>query len=210
MNASEFGCGAGHQLAITAAKAGWKLDDFSTLTRSERKCRQVLQFLRGEADLVPKTKAVPEPEPVLNTIIRIDRSIKPTYPDWVKKVIHPELEGVGPAEYDMAKSELWLHDGQKNGKYIVGHKIYEYLKESDSLKNCYGYDDALAIQKNGIDAFRKVFGNKVVYCWRSVVQDQDGDLYVPYVDVNGGELVVYWNDIDFDWYGNEPAGRFAQ
>ena len=49
MNASEFGCGAGHQLAITATKAGWELRDFTTLTQSKKKCRQVLSFLRGEA-----------------------------------------------------------------------------------------------------------------------------------------------------------------
>jgi hypothetical protein len=32
------------------------------------------------------------------------------YPEWVTKVMHPELEGTGPAEYDLAKVEQWFPD----------------------------------------------------------------------------------------------------
>ena len=37
--------------------------------------------------------------------IRVNRAIRPTYPDWVKEVLHPELENSGPAEYDVGQLE---------------------------------------------------------------------------------------------------------
>lgn len=164
----------------------------------------------GPAKKDASAKLTPVHEPEINTLIRINRALKPAYPDWVKEVIHPELEGVGPAEYDMTKVELRLHDDQKDGGYTTGHKIYEHLKATDSLKNCFGLDDALAIQKNGIAAFRKVFGNKVVVCWRSVVGDQSGYLNVPYVYDRGGKVVVDWNWLGSYFDGYDPAGCFAQ
>ncbi|HEX8993633.1 MAG TPA: hypothetical protein VF803_00075, partial [Candidatus Paceibacterota bacterium] len=70
-------------------------------------------------------------EPTADTLIRIDRAASLTYPDWMKEVMHPELEHTGPAEYDLTKVEQWLHDGQKNGKTMCGNAIYEHLKSND-------------------------------------------------------------------------------
>jgi hypothetical protein len=58
---------------------------------------------RGELVLVEAPKPEPPPEPVLDFIIRVDHSVKLTYPDWMKKdgVMHPEFEATGPAEYDL-------------------------------------------------------------------------------------------------------------
>ena len=47
MKASEFGCGAAHELAITCAKTGWELIDFTTLTQSESLCQTVLGVIRN-------------------------------------------------------------------------------------------------------------------------------------------------------------------
>lgn len=120
-----------------------------------------------------------------NTLIRVDRSIKPVYPEWVKGIVHPELEGVGPAEYDMTQVELWLHDDQRGDKgYVVGRELFEYLQEGDILKRCLGLDDALAIQKNGKKAFERVFiENGCVLFWRSVIQDSRDQLVVPYISI---------------------------
>ncbi len=211
MNASEFGCGAGHQLAITAAKAGWELKDFTTLTQSEEKCVQVLMFLRGEAELVLKTKVVltPAPEVEVSPIIRVDRSIRPSYPDWVEKVTHLELEDVGPAEYDITKTEQWLHDGQKDGKWIEGKKIYAHLKETGDLKNHYTLRDLEEIQKKGIVFFRNYFAGKAVFGWGSVVRHRDGDLSAPYLYEDGDKVVLHWFYLGYGWSSNYPGLRHA-
>lgn len=192
-SASEFGKDLGlmHEVVVTGRKFGITRKDWSVLAHNEDKMRGVAQYLHDESDLVPKTKPASESEAEVNTLIRIDRSVKLVYPDWVKQVAHPELEGVGPVEYDMTEVELWLHDDQKDGGYVTILKIYEYLKSNNKLGNCLGLEDALAIQKNGIAAFRKAFGHKVLICLRSVVVDQNG-LRVPYFFGFTDDIVQHW------------------
>ena len=160
---------------------------------------------RGEAELVLKTKPAPEPEQVIDSIIRVNRSIRPSYPDWMKEVIHPELEAVGPSEYDGAKLEQWLHDGQKDGKWIEGNKIYAHLKKTDTLKTCLGLRDLEEIQKKGIANFRKHFAGKAVFGWASVVRNRLGSLRVPYLFERGGKVVLYWHWLDDSWGRSHPA-----
>ena len=209
MNASEFGCGAGHQLAITAAKAGWEIEDFTILTQSEKKCREVLLFLRGEAELVIKPKPASVPEVEIDPIIRVDRSIRPSYPHWVKMVMHPELEDKGPAEYDISVVEQWLHDGQKDGKRVKGNEIYDHLKKTDTLKICLGLRDLEEIQKKGITFFRKHFKGKAVFGWAGIVRDSGGHLLVPDLYEDDDEVVLSWYWTDGDWDDYRPALRFA-
>lgn len=150
-----------------------------------------------------------KPEPVPDIIVRVDRSIRPVYPDWMKLVMHPELEPTGPAEYDLATIDPWLHDGQKNGRSMEGHKLYEYLKENGMLESCLSLRDGEEIQKKGIAVFRKFFQGKAVFLWKSVVQNRDGDFRVPYLCKTGGWVVMGWSWLDNDWFGSNPALRFA-
>ena len=149
-----------------------------------------------------------EPKP-LNTLIRVDRTQKPEYPSWLKKVMHPEFETQGPAEYDLANVEQWLHDGQKGGKWIEGNKIYAHLKDNDLLKTCLTLRDGEEIKKNGVEAFLKLFKGKVLFLWGSVVQRGDGRLYVPCLDVGGDRVVVPWRRLVDVWSDVSPAGRLA-
>lgn len=158
---------------------------------------------------IQSSEPAPEPEVVIDPIIRVDRSIRPSYPDWVKRVMHPELENTGPAEYDITKTELWLHDGQKDGKWIEGNKIYTHLKDTGNLKNHCGPRDLEEIQKKGIAFFRKHFKGKVVFAWQGIVRDRNGDLYVPYLYGYGGKVVLVWSWLAYVWDGNGPGLRFA-
>jgi len=153
----------------------------------------------------------PEPEVVLDPIIRVDRSIRPSYPDWMEKVMHPELESVGPAEYDISAVEQWLHDGQQDGKYIEGNKIYNHLKKDDMLllKTCLGLRDLEAIQKKGIAFFRKHFKGKAVFGWAGIVRGRRGLLDVPYLFENGVEVVLPWYWTGYGWHDRHPALRLA-
>ena len=164
------------------------------------------RLLAGELVVVERE---PKPEPMLDTIIRVDRAVRPVYPDWMKKVMHLELEATGAAEYDLATVQLWLHDGQKNGGVMVGNTIYDHLKSNTMLESCLGLADGLAIQKNGVEAFRKFFGGKAVFLWKSVVQDRVVGLRVPYLVGRSGVVVVLWLWLDDDWRDSGPAARFA-
>jgi len=149
------------------------------------------------------------PEAPLDTLIRVDRSIRPVYPYWVKTVMHPELEPTGLAEYDLTSVALWLHDGQKNGRSMKGNKLYEYLKDKKMLERCLSLRDGEEIQKKGIAVFRKFFQGKAVFLWKSVVQYRFGHLRVPFLCESDGKVVVGWYWLDDGWHGRNPALRFA-
>jgi hypothetical protein len=138
------------------------------------------------------------------SIIRIDRSTSPVYPDWVTRVLHPELGSVGPAEYDLATIGLWLHDGQKNDAKMHGDRIYGYLKSENMLGRCLGLRDGEEIRKKGVRIFRTFFGGRSLFLWKSVVEF-NGDLRVPAIPY-GGEGDIRWVWLGFDWRSIDPAG----
>ncbi len=195
----------GHKLEKAIIRNGGITTDIEWLCTGGN-FEQVMLLARGEAELTRKAKPAPKEELPLNAIIHVDRVVLPVYPDWMEKVIHPELEAHGPAQYDLANVELWLHEGQKNGKWTQGSNIYAHLKENGMLESCLSLRDGEEIKKNGIVAFRKFFGGKAVFLWKSVVQRCIGRLWVPYICDDGDEVVVYWDRLDRDWDGNDPRG----
>lgn len=150
------------------------------------------------------------PEPMLDFIVRVDRSVKPNYSDWFKKLENPELECSGPAEYDLSKEvDQWFHDGQKRGA-VVGDIVYRHLQEGDALATCLNLQDGLAIQEKGVAVFRKLFAGKAVFLWGSVVQYLDDRLLVPYLYDNGDKVRLCWQWLDNYLNSNNPALRFRQ
>lgn len=149
------------------------------------------------------------PEAPLNTLIRVDRSIRPIYPDLVKTVMHPELELTGPAEYDLSIIDSWLHDVQKNGYPMEDNKIYEYLKEQKLLESCLSLRDGEEIQKKGLAVFRKFFGGNDAFLWKSVARDRFGDLCVPYLYGRHRKVVVIWHYLGDRLGDFDSALRFA-
>lgn len=181
-------------------KAGFREDDFRRLARDPDKLQQVLKVAR---------EGIVTAGPIIDSIIRIDRSVKPSYQDWVKEVLHLELEGTGPTEYDVAKLKQWLHKGQKGGTWVKGQVIYEYLKEKKMLESCLGLTDLLAIEAKGIEFFRQHFADKVVFGWKSVVRDRIDNLHAPYLYEYGDKVVLIWDWLENDWCGDSPALLFA-
>ena len=168
-----------------------------------------LKFLRGELVVQPAVIPEPQPEPVLDFLVRVDRAVKPSYPDWFKKLEHLELELAGPAEYDLSQVEQWLYDDQKLG-VVQGNTIYKQLQNDNALGLCLNLQDGLAIQQKGITVFRKLFAGKAVFLWGSVVQGQYGDLDVPCLYGLGGEVVLNWCWLDDSWGSHDPALCFSK
>lgn len=193
------------ELKAAFRRGDWTNSEIKSLCEGDVLAR-VRRVIQGSAEIV----VVKKEETPLDTIIRVDRSVRPTYPDWVDKVMHPELESTGPTEYDLATAvSLWRHDGQK-GSRCTGQVIYDHLKGSGMLASCLSLQDAVEIQKKGVAVFRQVFGNNFVYFWKSVVQYRGSRrLDVPYLFVGGGEVVLSWYWLDYDWFGGGPAVRFA-
>ncbi len=195
--------GIAQKLQFAINRNNGTYDDVEYLSTGEN-FRAVSLLRTGKAKLVEVTEIVDD-----EGKIHVDRSIRPSYPDWMKEVMHPELESVGPAEYDIAVVEQWLHDGQKDGKCIGGNKIYNHLKKTDTLKTCLRLRDLEEIRKKGIAFFRKHFKGKAVFGWAGIVRNRSGSLSVPYLYGYGDRVVLYWLWTGSDWDGNGPALRFA-
>lgn len=144
----------------------------------------------------------------VSSIITVDRTIRPTYPGWMKSVLYPEMENTGPSEFDVSKLNQWLHDNQKMGT-MTGNVIHEYLKSNNMLKGCLGLRDLEEIQKKGIAFFREHFKGKAVFGWKSVVRRADGYQYAPCLVGSGGRVVLDWYWLDYGWDSSYPALRFA-
>lgn len=157
---------------------------------------------------VPQPRSAPHGEPSLDTIC-VDRSILPAYPNWVKMVMHPDLEATGPGKYGLATIEPWLHDGQRNGGRVAGNRIYEHLQENNLLDSCLGLRDGEEIQRKGAAVFRKFFGDNALFLWKSVVADRGNGLHVPFLTGLGVEVVIAWYWLDHAWDCSDPAARFT-
>lgn len=148
-------------------------------------------FLRGEFELVSAKDSTQKLESEIDTLIKVDRSVRVQFPSNVK--LHfPELECEGSQEYSMADLTFWTNP---EGNFCVDfNKLYRYLKNENMIRRCLGFDDALAIQKKGIKPFRTVFGNKTIICWRSVATlgwwvSSDK---VPCISGVGGSVEIEW------------------
>jgi len=157
----------------------------------------------------PKPEPVPIPTPDLSPIIKVDRSQKPAYPEWVTEALYPKLEQTGPWEFDITSLELYLHEKQKSGSYIGGHDLHKHLKKQEMLAGCLGLTDILAIQARGIEFFRKHFQGKAVFAWKSIVQNSGRLLRVPCLYEDGGQVVLGWDWLGRGWRAGNPALRFA-
>jgi hypothetical protein len=154
--------------------------------------------------------------------ILVDRSIGLEYPDWVTKVMYPDLEKEGPKEYDLVDVGLWFHDEQERKGRIIGHKIHEHFlafektKPWYGLSSCLGLRDALEIQKKGYNFFGDAFGaRRGLFFWKSVVLGAEQKLFVPGIHrYHEGGLIgnfgveLEWRSLDEEFYYYDFAPRF--
>jgi hypothetical protein len=188
---------------------GYTAEQVNLLGQSGR-LRSIKAVLDGQAEikLIQTESTRTLEEIVIDSLVRVDRTVKPTYPNWMKKVMHPELESTGPAEFDSDKLEQWLHPSQIEG-VVKGQMIYDHLKSENMLSSCLGLRDLEEIQKKGIAHFRRNFNGKYVFGWKSIVRYDDDNLRVPFLCEDGGEVGLNWHWLGNDWYSTSPALRFA-
>lgn len=143
-----------------------------------------------------------------NPIICVDRTVCPTYPDFVKEVKYPELELTGPAEFDAGTLGQWLHPKQESG-IATGNEILEELIAKKLLEGCLGLVDLQAIQARGSGFSRKHFLMRAIPGWKSVVLNRNGNFNVPYLRDDGVGVELDWYCLDYFWDSFSPALRHA-
>ncbi len=143
-------------------------------------------------------------------IVEPDRSIRPAYPNWMRKVVHPELECTGPAKINLKALVLERHIVPAY-KVITGLQIYDNIRDNDALDRCLSLQDGLAIQAAGVAVYRKVFSSRTVCLWKSVGQHKDFGgglcLHVAYLtNTDNREVYIGWGCLAYDF--SRPISAF--
>ncbi|HTX86790.1 MAG TPA: hypothetical protein VMC41_01840 [Candidatus Nanoarchaeia archaeon] len=202
---SSYAEGQIHQAADAFESIGLTPEEVTKIIQGKAHLRSFLDVLDGRAEIRSITTTE---EKIAYTIIRVNRSVSPAYPDWVKEVLHKDLELSGPNNYDIGVVKQWYHPDQESG-VVEGKVIYNYLKDNDMIKDQLGLADLLAIQAKGIAFFRKYFSGKAVFGWKSVVRGGSDCLCVPCLIEDGDRVIVCWYQLDFAWVPSGPSLHFA-
>jgi hypothetical protein len=168
----------------------------------------------GAAPAAPAKKKFKDTLPVeekIDSVIFVDRTVAPPRPEWVKTLLHPELELTGPAEYDLKTNmDISFLPGQGDNKF-TGVEAYEHLKSNNLLDGCLGIADGLALRERGIKAYVKFFEAKdgaVVALWTGVFKGDDGKLYVPLAMPVLNKVAITKGDLSVPWTKYRPLVRF--
>lgn len=136
----------------------------------------------------------------MKNIINTD---KPTIPKGYHWMIE-EHQPMGKLDWNKIKIELYLSDGQKDGKYIEGNKLRKELKGKKVLNAC--VLDFLLANPHLIPEEWK---GKVVFFWGTIYRHSGGYLDVRYLIWLDGRW--YWNFhwLGFGWHSDRPAAVLA-
>lgn len=132
-------------------------------------------------------------------IIVVDRTSRPSFQEEGMISLYPELENIGPLEFEVSSLSRWYHPEQKKGN-IGGELIYGHLKEKGWFSNCLGSRELDGIQAKGSVFVRRHFADESVVGWKSICSRIDNDaLFVPYIVEHKGELVRGWHWLGHGW-----------
>jgi hypothetical protein len=131
----------------------------------------------------------------------IDCDACPFVPDGWKVEEHQKG---GSFQWDASKVQLWLAEGQRNGKWLECNKLRKELSGKPVLNaNVLDY-----LLKNQL-LIPEEWRGKSIFFWGTVYRNSVGGLYVRYLHCSGGEWC--W---DYEWFarecnGNHPAALLA-
>ena len=98
--------------------------------------------------------------------------------------LYPELEKVGPLQFDVTKIEQWVHERQQGGLFMNGEELHSYIA-ANILNSCLGLTELLAIADRGYYFVLQHFGQVGPYGHRGAARNQKGELFVPYINRSG-------------------------
>ncbi len=133
-------------------------------------------------------------------LITVDRSIPPTYPEWMKTPVDPELSRSGPPSFNLAKVEAYLHPWQIGGGIIFGPEFHLHLKDTGIINRCLSLRDGEEIVKAVAEKRVKwpekfCDENLRLYLWKDAAWDLNPHIRVPILSYFDGRVSIGWN-----WY----------
>lgn len=175
---------AGELKAAFRREGPWTNEKIKILCEQKGLLTQVLEVLEGRSEICPVEYTV-------------DLDSTPFIPEGWKVEEHKKG---GQWKFDPTKLELYLDEGQKNGKCIEGNKLRKKLESKDVLNA--NLLDFLLKNPNLIPESWK---GKVVFFWGTIYRGTVGNLCVRDLCWRGSrwDWDYYW--LDDDWNGSNLA-----
>jgi hypothetical protein len=107
-------------------------------------------------------------------------------------------------EWSSALVELYLSEGQKDGRCVNGLELRKELEDKPVLNACV-LDHLLAYP----ELIPESWGGKAVFFWGTVYRDADDNLCARYLYWGGGSWRWSCNWPGYNWHGNDPAALLA-
>jgi hypothetical protein len=124
---------------------------------------------------------------------------KGLFPKWVTSELVPERKTSDSALIRPSELERWHPPSGKKRRMETGADVYRKIKKARLLACCLDLRELMQIERKGIRFYRKYFGRRAVFGWRSAVRDRLGFRYVPYLFEFGDGVYVHWYLFDFAW-----------
>ena len=173
--------GQANELKLAFRRANYSNDDIKRLCEGNV-LADVRRVLLGHASIA-----------VVSHVIDCDAD--PFVPDgWSVE----EHQKGGSFQWDASKFELWLANGQKNGKVLQGNKLRKEMSKKVPFNAC-----VLDYLRGNPHLIPEEWKGKYVFFRCTVYRDRDGDLCVRYLYWDGGRwdwgiswLAHNWSDIN--------------
>lgn len=158
MAKTEFNHGAVHEFLVTFDSVGGTEADLTKLTKSKKKCGQLLQFLSGTSQIKFRR-------------LVIDLSADPFCPEGWEVVEHIKAK---PWKFDAKQVELYL-DPAQSGSSILGNDLRNALKGKRVL-NANVLDWLL--QEENQHLIPEEWKEMSIGFWGTIYRNSKGDLFV--------------------------------
>ena len=180
--------GLAHKVCLSAEEQGYTPELLNSLAENSDLFRQLLQVQRGYAEMK-----------LIKHVIDCDAN--PFVPDGWKVEEHQKG---GQLVWDASKVQLYLSDGQKNGKVIEGNKLRKELAGKPVL-NANVLDHLLA----NPHLIPEEWKGKVIFFWGTIYCSSDGRLYVRCLYCFGDRWDLSCNWLGFGWHDDDPVALRA-
>ncbi len=146
-----------------------------------------------------------------DVIVRVNYDGLVGYPSHMRDELHPEFNALrGIATYSLGSVRPWLHPTQERDGSVSAHDLHRDIVQWSILPTCLSLWDLMAIQRLGIDVFRRYFAGKYVFAWKAAILARNGDFQVPYLFESNGTVFLLWLSF-LDRIGmNGIAARFPE
>ena len=121
------------------------------------------------------------------------------FPEWATGTLLPERKEKRSTPIRLDELELWHPRSSKKGAMETGAEVYRRITKARLIERCLSLREVIQIQRRGLRSYRKYFGGRAVFGWRSAVRDRLGFRYVPYLFEFGDGVYVHWYLFDFAW-----------